>query len=145
MADRLYDKSVVPDEKIIEPFLGQRTYALWRSFNDEIEQRYPGVFLPDWIYGGAKHGWALRYKKSKAFCTLVPERRSFTAVIVFGEQDRVKAENMLPTLHPELRDAYESAKTYADGKWVAIKVTDQIPFADLFALLEIKRAQRKGK
>jgi hypothetical protein len=36
---------------------------------DWIKVAYPGVFTPDWVHGGQKHGWSLRYKKSKAFCT----------------------------------------------------------------------------
>ena len=33
---------------------------------------HPGTFIPEWIYGGKKHGRSLRYKKSRAFCTFLP-------------------------------------------------------------------------
>lgn len=52
-----------------------------------IEEFYPGVFAPEWLYGGKKRGWSLRYKKTKAFCTFVPEYRRFSAVVVLGEQN----------------------------------------------------------
>ena len=43
-------------------------------------------FVPDWLYRGKKRGWSLRYKKSKAFCTFLPEYRLFSVEVVLGQQ-----------------------------------------------------------
>ena len=68
----------------------------WSSSRDN----YPGVFTPDWIFGGKKYGWGLRFKKSKSFCTLLPERNRLLVQIVFGGEEREKAEKVLPELSP---------------------------------------------
>ncbi|HZF46020.1 MAG TPA: DUF3788 family protein, partial [Sphingomonadaceae bacterium] len=73
---RITDKSAPPDDRIIRDWIGSDAFKQWGSLRDWIELAYPGVFTPDWIYGGKKHGWSLRYKKSKAFCTLLPEYRA---------------------------------------------------------------------
>ena len=44
----------------------------WARLRDWIDTSYPDVFVPEWLYGGKKRGWSLRYKKTKAFCALLP-------------------------------------------------------------------------
>jgi hypothetical protein len=107
-----------------------------------IEQNYPGIFSPDWIYGGKKHGWSLRYKKSKSFCTLIPERSRLVVQVVFGRDEREKAECILPGLTPGTREEYESAATYHDGKWLALVVDGDAALKDLKLLLSVKRRVR---
>ncbi|MDY6842607.1 MAG: DUF3788 family protein [Thermodesulfobacteriota bacterium] len=38
-----------------------------------------------------------RYKKSKSFCTLIPEKNHFSLLIVFGAKKRAKVEAMEET------------------------------------------------
>ncbi len=79
----------------------ERCYSFWERFSRFIGETYPGVFSPEWLFGGKKHGWSLRYKKSRSFCTMVPERERFSLVIVFGAEERAKAEAILPRLSEE--------------------------------------------
>ena len=74
------------------------------------------VFAPDWLYGGKNRGWSLRYKKTRAFCTLVPEYRRFSAVVVMGGAEREKFEERRYVWRPQLVKLYDEAKTYIDGK-----------------------------
>lgn len=79
---------------------------------------YPGVFAPDWLYGGKNRGWSLRYKKTKAFTTLVPEYRRFSAIVVMGGAEREKFEERRYVWRPQLVKLYDEAKRYIDGKWL---------------------------
>ena len=66
-----------PTESEVKKWVGRESYKYWKQFENLIEQKYPNIFSPDWLFGGKKHGWVRRYKKSRSFCTFIPERNQF--------------------------------------------------------------------
>ena len=139
MGDRLIDKDHEPAQSDITAFIGARNYARWTGLLEFIDTRYPGVFVGEWIYGGQKHGWALRFKKSRSFCTFVPERDSMKVLVVFGAADREKAADVLGSLKSHARDDYLSARTFHDGKWVLIDADSDEAVSDIETFLQVKR------
>jgi hypothetical protein len=141
---RMTDRDCVPDAKSVARWIGARNFKRWTRVVEFIEANYPGVFEPDWIYGGKKHGWGLRYKKSKSFCTLIPERSRFMLLIVFGVEERKKAEAVLPELKSHAQKDYVEAKTYHDGKWLGLLIDGDDVLADAMRLLTIKRKPKSS-
>src|SRR3954447_22468553 len=78
IGDRITDKSASPDDSTVRDWIGPKAFGHWAELRKWIEAYYPDVFVPDWLYRGKKRGWSLRYKKSKAFCTFLPEYRLFS-------------------------------------------------------------------
>lgn len=143
--ERLLDKSQPPTAESVEAFIGAEAAARWSALLDFIESTYPGVFNAEWLYGGAKHGWSLRFKKSKSFCTLIPERGRTRILIVFGAAERDKAQDLLSELTSHVRDDYVGATTYHDGKWVVIDVDSDEALRDVERLLQVKRRPRSTR
>jgi hypothetical protein len=143
--ERLTDKSSEPTPQVVWAFIGRENAERWGRLLDIIDAKYPGVFRGEWLYGGAKHGWSLRFKKSRSFCTLVPERGRMNVVIVFGAAERDKADEVLPSLVSHVQDDYAAATTYHDGKWVLIDVDSEEVLTDVERLLEVKRRPAKGR
>ena len=137
--ERMLDGSREPDGQSVAQWVGVGEYRRWMRLAGFIESNYPGVFTPDWIFGGKKYGWGLRFKKSKSFCTLIPERNQLVVQIVFGGEERQKVEKILPELSPDIRKVYAEATTYHDGKWLAIVVDRDEVLDDIEKLLAIKR------
>lgn len=142
IGDRLTDKSTPPDDAAIRDWIGPDAFAQWSALRDWIAAGYPGVFTPDWIYGGKKHGWSLRYRKSRAFCTLLPECRTFSAVVVLGGPEREKVEAGRDKLSPRLMALYDTTETYRDGKWLKIGMSSANDLKDVTDLLTLKRPRR---
>lgn len=138
MAERMLDRDMQPNESSLAGFLGKESYDYWTRIVGFIDSTYPGIFAPEWLYGG-KHGWNLRYKKSKSFCTLIPERERLLVQIVFGAEERAKTEAILPELVSHAREDYISATTYHDGKWLALLVDGDDVLKDIERLLAVKR------
>jgi len=136
---RMTGRDRVPGTRRIAAWIGAGNYVRWKRLLRFIEQAYPGVFDPEWLFGGRKYGWGLRFKKSKSFCTLIPERDRMVVLIVFGGGERVKAEAMLKRLTPTVRKAYRQAPTYHDGKWVVLSVDRDKTLDDIQMLLGVKR------
>lgn len=137
--DRMLDGSKAPRSSDVADWLGAGNHKRWTQIVQFIENDYPGVFAPEWLFGGKKHGWGLRFKKSKSFCTLIPERNRLMILIVFGAEERSKAEVILPELVSHARENYVAAKTYHDGKWLGLVVDSNAVVADVKRLLAVKR------
>lgn len=139
MGQRMLDGDREPDAGSVRKWIGARNYKRWTKLLAFIDENYPGVFTPDWIFGGKKYGWGLRFKKSKSFCTLLPERNRLLVQIIFGAEERQKAEKILPELSPHVREAYTNATTYHDGKWLAVVADSNEVLDDIERSLTVKR------
>lgn len=142
VGDRITDKSSPPDDTTIRDWIGPDAFQHWVALRDWIGASYPGVFSPDWLYGGKKHGWSLRYKKSKAFCTFLPEYRLFSVVVVLGAAEREKFEARRDNWRSQLVKLYDEAQTYHDGKWLRVAISSADDRHDVTELLSMKRPPR---
>lgn len=140
---RMIDKANQPDAEAVFHWIGPENYQRWTQILQFIETNYPGVFVPEWRFGGKKHGWSLRFKKSKSFCTLIPERNRLKVQIVLGGAERQKTEMILAELHENIRREYAEATTYHDGKWLAIILNSDGLLNDIERLLFIKRKPKQ--
>lgn len=142
--DRLTDRSAPPDDAAVREWIGPDAFALWSALRDWIATGYPGAFAPDWTYGGRTHGWSLRYRKSRAFCTLLPEYGGFSVIVVLGAAEREKVEARRDSLGPRLMGLVDAATTYHDGTWLKIGVSSPDDLRGVTALLTVKRPRRAG-
>lgn len=117
--------------------------SYWRRLQEFVQNTYPAVFSPDWLYGGRKHGWSLRYKKGKSFCTLIPEKGRCCVVVVFGAEDRKRFESIRWTISKLVQEEYDVANTYHDGKWVLVHVAKDRTLRDVEAMLMLKRNPKR--
>ena len=140
---RITDPEGPPSLKQLETLLGPKAWNFWIGITDFIAHSHPGVFEPEWLYGGKKHGWSRRYKKSKSYCTLVPEKGNLLMVIVFGAKERDQVVAIMDTLSQETREAYHEATTYHDGKWLRLTVDNETVVRDIEKLLAVKRRPKR--
>ena len=138
LGDRITDKSAPPDDNAVRQWIAAGAFEHWAELRNWIDDFYPGVFVPDWLYGGKNRGWSLRYKKTKAFCALVPEYRRLSAVGM-GGAERVKFEERRYVWRPQLVELYDEAKTYIDGKWLTLAISSPDDLQDVKELLALKR------
>ena len=139
---RMVDPAKEPGAVQVARWIGSRNSARWAELTQFIQSGYPGVFETKWWFGGKKFGWSLRFKKSKSFCNLVPERGQFKVLLVFGAEERAKVEAILPHLASHVRDDYANATTFHDGRWVSVVVDSKPVLADVERLLVLRRAPK---
>lgn len=137
--DRITDKSAPPGDSTVRDWIGPDAFEHWTQLQNWIERFYPGVFAPEWLYGGKKRGWSLRYKRTRAFCTLLPEYRRFSAVVVLGGAERQKFEERRNVWRSLLVELYDKAPTYPDGKFLTVAISSADDRHDVTELLFMKR------
>lgn len=140
--NRMIDPGNPPTDSAVADWVGEDAYKYWKQIVHLIEQNYPNVFTPEWLYGGKKHGWSLRYKKSKSFCTLIPVKNHFALLIVFGAEEREKVEAIRDGLSMQTQQEYDQATTYHDGKWLLLEICTDRAVKDASQLLAVKRRPR---
>lgn len=136
--DRLTAASA-PDAATVRDWIGAEAFEHWRRLQRWIDENYRGVFAPEWLNGGRKRGWSLRYKKTRAFCTFVPEYGRFSVVVVFGGAEREKFEERRYTWRDQLVHLYDQAKTYPDGRFLTLPVSTADDLEEVMELLTMKR------
>lgn len=136
---RMTEPDRPPSDREIADLIGEERFRYWKQTVAFIDRTYPDVFRPEWLFGGKKHGWSLRYKKSKSFCTLIPEKDRFALLLVFGAEERTKVEGIQASLSPYTSNEYDEAQTYHDGKWLFLTIDSEDVLDDAFSLLAIKR------
>ena len=142
---RMTEPGKPPSPSRIEEWIGKDADALWKRVTHMIENNYPDVFSPEWLFGGKKYGWSLRYKKGKSFCTLIPEKNRFALLIVFGAEESKKVEAIRHELSPRTGKHYDEAATYHDGKWLFFIVDDDRMVIDVERLLAVKRKTKNAR
>jgi hypothetical protein len=144
--DKITNRITAPDcpptDVAVARWIGERGYIYWKQLTHLIDDHYPGVFTPEWLYGGKKHGWSLRYKKSKSFCTLIPEKNRLALLIVFGSEERARFESIRNDVSHATSMHYDEATTYHDGTWLLLDVNDDSVVRDVMLLLAVKRKPR---
>ena len=100
-SNRMTQPGGPPSDSEVAAWIGKDAFKYWNQVTNLIGCNYPDVFVPQWLFGGKKHGWSLRYKKTKSFCTLIPEKDRFAVLIVFGKDERQKVEAVKDRLSAE--------------------------------------------
>ncbi|WP_448095950.1 DUF3788 domain-containing protein [Luteibacter yeojuensis] len=139
IGDRIGDKSAPPDEQTVRDWFGPHAFKHWTKLRNWINVSYPGVFEPEWLYGGKKRGWTLRYKKTRAFCTLLPGYRQLSVQVVLGRVEREAFEARRYAWRQPLVTLYDEAREYPDGKWLTIAITSADDLHDVMELASMKR------
>jgi hypothetical protein len=79
------DKAKEPSEEEMANFIGEPAKKAWLETRKFVEEHYN--IMPETIFGGAKYGWEIRYRRSgKTLCSLTPERGTFAVLIVLGKR-----------------------------------------------------------
>jgi hypothetical protein len=139
IGDRITDPSAAPDESHLRDWMGRQAFEHWVKLRSWIDASYPGVFAPDWLYRGKSRGWALRYTKTRALCSLVPGYRLLSVQVVLGGPEREKFEERRYAWSPRLVQLYDETRTYHDGKWLTAAIASAEDRHEVTELLSMKR------
>jgi hypothetical protein len=136
------DKANKPSEDEMTNFIGEPARSAWLEIRKFIDDHYD--IMPETIFGGAKYGWAVRYRKSgKTLCMLTPEKGAFTVLIVLGKKESEKALSTRDELSSKIHKLIENTKQLHDGRWLWIRLSTASCTEDVKKLLQIKRKPKK--
>jgi len=96
----MIDKAHKPTEEEMMEFIGEPAKGAWVEIRRFIEEHYD--IMPETVFGGAKYGWEIRYRKSgKTLCSLTPEKGGVMVLIVLGKQESEKGSIDAKRIKPQ--------------------------------------------
>ena len=136
MAEYLFlDKTAEPNEDQLKEALSN-SYKYWAAIQTVISSKY-GEVIPEWKFYTKKTGWTRKtlLKKRNLFF-FQPYLNNFELTFVFGEKAVSEIEKSDVSI--ELVQKLLSAKKYAEGKGLAVKVSQKSDLKNIFKLIDIK-------
>ncbi len=139
---RMTEGARTPTEKEITEFIGEPAKGAWVELRRFLAENYD--IIPEMIFGGAKHGWDVRYRKSgKTLVALTPEKGAVRVLIVLGREESEKALSMRKELSSKMYKLIEDTKQLHDGRWLWIRLFSAKDAEDVKKLLPIKRKPKR--
>ncbi len=98
----------------------------WDKFCDYMINEYEIKPIFEYSKCSWAPGWNVKFKKSgKTLCTLYPKEGFFTVLVVIGENEKERFEELLPTLTTDLQDLYHNTKEGMGQRWLMIDLEDE--------------------
>ena len=135
--ERMLKKECKPTEAEMIKWIGKRA-AFWSDLTEYLSSYYDHI--PELDFGGKKYGWSMRYRKSgKTLITLFPECGGFTALVVLGKKEVVKAEIVFEKLSKRVQKLFRETNQLHDGRWLWIRPSTKKDIESIKILLNAKR------
>jgi hypothetical protein len=114
--------------------------SLWKRLAFFMERTYG--LSGEVAYYGKSFGWMLSFRKGKKpLLALYPRTDGLTAQVVLGPSLAEQASTL--PLTASVRDVFDQAHPYPEGRWLFIPVTDEDEAADVEHLVLLK--QKPGR
>lgn len=127
-----------PSEDELKTLLGTEKSGVWQRLCQAVEQRY--AIVPVWGPGGKKWIYEYKYRKGgRTLCALYAGERATGFMVILGAAEREKFEAERAFHSEFVLNAYDSATTYHDGKWIMFEPEGAACAEELARLLGIKR------
>jgi len=140
--ERMMDKTHKPNDEEMVDFIGGQAKEAWLEIRNFIKDHYD--FEPETVFGGAKYGWEIRYRKSgRTLCSLTPEKGAFTVLIVLGSEEAERALSARGELSLKTNRIIEGSRQFHDGRWLWIRLMEPSDTQDIKKLLQIKRKPKR--
>lgn len=87
-----------------------------------------------------KKGWNVKFKKGgKTLCTVYPEEGFFTVLVVIGQKEKARAEEMLADCTERLREIYRQTPEGNGQRWLMLDLEDPDElYRDVMRLIRIR-------
>ena len=122
----------------VNRLLPKDTLQIWDEWTKAIDALYDVDRLWDKGFGD----WEIesKYRRGgKTLCTFYAKHDAAHLLIIYGQSEREKFEQMKAAISKTLQTVYEETAIYHDGKWLWIPLDNKIAIEDILEMLKIKR------
>lgn len=129
---------IFPGREEMAKLLGPALYDVWGGLCAAID----GMYEMETVWGPGGREWLYEYKYrrgGKTLCALYAREGCIGFLVIFGRAERERFEEGRGAFPMSIQEAYDSARTYHDGKWVMFEPKDVAGISDYVRLLPLKR------
>lgn len=137
----LKDINDVPDINDISDYIGN---SLFDQFLQYMNSEYKVLYKIEYSKDVWARGWNLKLRKAgKGLCVIYPRENYFTVLVVVGNKEKNKVEEILPQLSGEVQKIYHNTKEGNGQRWLMIDLkSDDCVYQDVLRLIRIRRESK---
>ena len=139
MFERLLNKDLIPNDKDINTFIGEKTSKLLESFEEFLEAKYKIIKDLKFPFGN-DYGWGYKYAtKSKHICYAFFEKEAFTITTQIPAVSMEKFKEQYKQLSVKAKQIWENR--YPCGKgggWIHFRILDGNDLNDIMIFINIR-------
>ena len=134
----LQDKYYQPALEEICQYVRTLTYE---QFCTEIKEQYQCRETIEYSSCSLERGWNIKFKKAgKTLCTIYPRESYFTVMVVVGQKEKERVNEIMPQCTMDLQEIYGLTKEGNGQKWLMIDLEDRGSlYDDVLQLIKIRR------
>lgn len=116
------DFSHTPTEYEMREYINNE---LWEDFCQYMKNTYKVIPKFEFSKCSLEYGWNAKFKKgSKSLCTIYPREKYFCVMVVIGQKEKERFENILPSLSADIQKIYKETKEVNGQRWLMIDLED---------------------
>lgn len=130
-----------PSIEEISAYIG---LPLFDTFYQYINTEYQAICKIEYSKDVWARGWNVKFKKAgKSLCVVYPKNGHFTVLVVVGNKEKERVENLLSRLSKEIQELYRNTKEGNGQRWLMIDVlSDGCVYRDVLQLIHIRRESK---
>lgn len=132
---------VEPTMQQVNDYFNDDIKCLWSQMLSHLQDKYNSK--PSFSYSkcSGKPGWNLKFKfKSKALCTLYPDKDKFTALIVLNSSNMDLFQIVRVEFNYYLQSLFDNCQPFNNTKWLMTEVNNEDTLDNVRKLLAIKNS-----
>jgi AraC family transcriptional regulator len=135
------DSSYAPNMSEISEMVANETFdELYRYMISE----YQALMKIEYSREAAFKGWNVKYRKSgRTLCTVYPRSGHFMLLLVVGQKEKQRVEDLLPEMSEEFRNAYNRTQEWMGQRWMMFDISVHTALLD--DILKVVRIRRESK
>lgn len=134
-----FDPGPAPTFEMIARGIERPARDVWDDLTAHIEQTYRCSPRIEYSTCSGKPGWNVKYQVSgKSLCTLYPEPKSFTVLVVINTDLIERVGAMLHEFSEPVAAVYRRCKLFNGTHWLMLPVAGQAAAEDVKRLLHLK-------
>lgn len=137
----LKDINYVPDINEISDYIGN---SLFDQFFQFMNSEYKALCKIEYSKDVWARGWNIKLRKAgKGLCVIYPRENYFIVLVVIGNKEKNKVEEILPQLSEEIQKIYHNTKEGNGQRWLMVDLkSDDCVYQDVLKLIRIRRESR---
>ncbi len=137
----LKDINYMPNIDEISDYIGN---PLFDQFCKFMDSEYKALRKFEYSKDVWARGWNIKLRKAgKSLCAIYPKENYFTVLVVIGNKEKEKVEEIWPQLSDEMQTIYRETKEGNGQRWLMIELhSDDCIYQDTLKLIRIRRESK---
>ena len=137
MSGKIDDKNLELDVNVAEEYYESKVKSNLKRVSEETMRFMRGKYVLDEVGNGKDE---LKFRRGgKTILTIYIRNDRYDFLVIFGKAERECFERQRDEFPKMIQDIYDGSKTYHDGKWMLIPVTDMDTLEAVKKLILIKK------